>query len=482
MSTSDIPKEKLPLGQALAFGVGQMAHQIFDSGVGALGLYVFNVSVGVSPVLIGVASSVARGVDLFTDPLAGYLADSWRHKVGPRALIALGSIVGGLFFALIWLFPPGLSPTVYFLWLLVSYSITSAGWSFCSIPRYALGFEMTSDPYQRTKLLAASAFMAHLCNLGLAWSYALTQLPVFGGTVNGARWVGSTMGVAIIVFGLTAAIFCKERDAKELPALAGGEETRAASLKDFFVAMKRVKNSHAFLLLIAVVGLMIVGTVSTSFGVDQLLAVFYVGNGSQARGSVIMGGASTAWIGAGLVVTPLCLWLSRLIGKKWTVALFLGLAWVGAGVKWICYNPSHPWLFVIPHALFGAGIGSIAALAPSMTADICDIEESVSGARDTGMFSAFYNWIIKLGMSLGMILTGLLLSLAGYHATNGGYQSQTARTILRMRLVDIGVPALMIGLAVVLLFRYPITARQVENVRAKLARQPPPAGAAAKPV
>src|ERR1700729_3380332 len=116
MTKPEAPAEKLPLSQTLAFGVGNMANQIFDSGIQYIVLQVFNISLGVNPFLVGLAQSVARGVDLFTDPLAGYLSDSLRHRFGLRFYLAMGSVVGGICFALIWLFPLGLSPTAYFTW------------------------------------------------------------------------------------------------------------------------------------------------------------------------------------------------------------------------------------------------------------------------------------------------------------------------------------------------------------------------------
>src|ERR1700686_4846372 len=108
MTKSETPAEKLTVTQTLAFGVGNMANQIFDGGIQYIVLQVYNISLGVNPFLVGLAQSVARGLDLFTDPLAGYLSDSFRHRFGLRFYLALGSLVGGIFFALIWLFPLGL--------------------------------------------------------------------------------------------------------------------------------------------------------------------------------------------------------------------------------------------------------------------------------------------------------------------------------------------------------------------------------------
>ncbi|HEY1764702.1 MAG TPA: MFS transporter [Opitutaceae bacterium] len=460
----------MPVGQTLLYGIGQMAHQIFDSGVGYLAFYVFNISLGVSPILVGVAQGISRGVDLFTDPLAGYLSDSMRgHKWALRLLICAGTLLGGVCFAMIWLFPSGLTPFGYFVWLLGAFSLASAGWSFCSIPRQALGFEMTHDTHERGRLMATASFAALLCNLGLAWSYAATQLPIFKGTVDGSRWVGGAMGAAIIAFGLPFAFFYRVPGSSARPDLARADVVRRASSTDFRQALGRMCRCRPFLMLIATVALVIIGMLSTTYGVSHCIALYYLSSGSQPRASIILGGGNTAWIVAGMVFTAPTVWLSRRIGKKEALMAFLSVSIVGALLKWVCYNPRWPWLYTIPHALFGVGIGAVAALVPAMTADLCDLEEAVSGARDSGMFSAFYNWTIKLGISVSIALSGVVLNLSGFDVSHGA--SQGGRTILLMRLIDTSFPAVTIGLAVLVLSRYPITADQVEAVRVTLAQR-----------
>jgi len=453
MATTEEPPDKIPLGQTALYGIGQMAHQIFDSGVGFLALYVFNISLGVSPVLVGVAQAISRGIDLFTDPLAGYLADSSRrHPWRLRLLIAAGTVLGGVSFALIWLFPSGLTKLGYFFWLLGCFALASVGWSFCSIPRQALGFEMSRNSYQRAKLMATASFLALLCNLVMAWSYWATQRPIFGGTVNGARWVGGGMGVAIIVFGLPFALLYRIKPTAEPAALVSSDLVRAAGPKDFLRAIQRVRQCRPFLIVAGVVALVIIGLLSSTYGVCHVLALYYMSGGSQAQASILLGSSSTAWILAGIAVTGPAVWLSRRIGKKSTLMGSLVIAFAGAGLKWICYDPRWPWLFVVPHACFGLCIGVVAALVPAMTADICDGEEATSGARDSGMFSAFYNWTIKLGISVSIALSGVLLNLSGFNVAAG--RAQLPHTILTMRLVDIGFPAVSFAAAIALLSAY----------------------------
>lgn len=459
MKAADPAADRPPRSQYLSFGIGAWANQIFDNGIGTLAFYVFNIGLGVDPFLVGLAQSLARGVDLFTDPFAGYVTDSFRSRFSLRRFIALGSIVGGVSFALVWRFPLGLSPTAYFVWLLVCFSICSAAWSIFSVPRYALGFEMTSLPHERNQLMTFQALMATGLNLLLAWSYRFIQRPVFGNVLNGARWAGSAMGVAIVIFGLLSVAWAKER-----PAPARAADT-SPGVGDFFRSTKRVGQSRPFRLLAGSVAFALAGVIGT-FAVAPYLLIYYVCGGDQARGAAMVAYASTAWIVTGIVLAPLVLALSRRIGKRNTLFGFLGLAFFSCSLRWLCYNPALPWLVLLSYGCFGAGIGGLAAMAPSMTADVCDYEHLATGRREAGMFSAFYSWTLKFGMTIGYAITGLLMDLTGFHAVKGAHP--TAAMVTRMRILDSAYPAVMLALALIMLRRYPITTERMAEVRTAL--------------
>ncbi len=459
MKAADPAAEKPAPSQYLSFGIGAWANQIFDSGIGNLAFYVFNIGLGVNPFLVGLAQSLARGVDLFTDPFAGYVTDSFRARFSLRFFIAVGSIVGGLSFALVWLFPTGLSPLGYFIWLLVCFSICSAAWSIFSVPRFALGFEMTSLPQERNTLMTFQAVMATGLNLALAWSYRVIQWHGFGTPVRGARWVGSAMGLGIVVFGLASVLWARERPA---PARAPGS---APSVGDFFRSTGRVARSQPFRLLAGSVAFALAGVIGT-YAVAPYLLIYYVCGGDQAHGAVFVAYVSTAWIVTGIILAPLVLWMSRRIGKRNTMLTFLGLAFVSCFFRWLCYNPALPWLALVPFASFGAGIGGLAAMAPSMTADVCDYEHLATGRREAGMFSAFYSWTLKFGMTIGFAIAGLLMDLTGFHAGNGA--QPTAAMITRMKILDSAFPAVALAIALLLLRRYPITSARMLEVERDL--------------
>ena len=439
-------------------------------GIVTLAPYVFNLGLGVNPAWVGFALAVPRLVDLFTDPAAGWLSDRWRRRWGRTRFIGVGSVLSAGCFAATWWFPSGWSAHAYFWWLLVFATTTAIGWSILSVPWQALGFELTDNYHERTKLMAASTLILGLAGIIYGWSYAAASQPWFGGLVTGARWVGSAMAGSILLTGLVTARVCRESPLADEPAEP--EETRLARLASgapragAVAAVRRVLGSRPFLLVASAVVLMCLGVFSVT-GMTPYIGIFFVEHGDQAKGAILIGASSTVWQGTCLVVSRLVAPVERRLGKAGALMLFLGLALLGNLLKWVCYNPSLPALYVVPAFFFALGFTGLWTLAPSMVADICDYEAAETGRRDDGMFAGFYSWMIKLGSTIAFAVGGLLINATGFNAAAGGVQA--SGTVLKMRIVDFSVPALTIALSLWLVSRYPLTETVMKSLRAKAA-------------
>jgi GPH family glycoside/pentoside/hexuronide:cation symporter len=160
------------------------------------------------------------------------------------------------------------------------------------------------------------------------------------------------------------------------------------------------------------------------------------------------------------------MWLSRKIGKKEALLVFLGVALAGTAMKWICYNKTWPLLILIPPTTAGMGYTALWVLTASMMADASDLDECETGNQDAGMFSAFYLWTVKLGTSVSLAISGILVALTGFNVAHGAAQSH--RTIMLLRTFDFSAPALGIIVAMAFISRYPITALQMDKVQETL--------------
>jgi len=450
---------RLTVRARVAYGVGNFASLTTGYGIGSLANFVFNLGLGVNPALVGMAQAIPRLVDLVTDPLTGHLSDTLRARWGRRVFVAAGAIVSAVFFAAIWLFPTGLSERGYFLWLLGFSCATYIGWSLLSVPWQALGFELTEDYHERTRLMAAATFFGGLAGIFYGWSYAATKLPWFDSTIEGARWVGGAMALSILISGCASALYVKERPVSE-PA-----QSHTGGLRGFGEAAGRVLASGPFRIMGGAVALMCIGVFSVG-SIGPYIAIYYIKAGNEVEAAVLIGAAATAWQGTSLLLAAPVSWVSARVGKNRALILFLAVALVGNCLKWVCYQADHPWLFVVPSICFAAGFTALWTLTTSMTADICDWEEHRTGLRDRGTFAGFYVWVIKLGSTLAFALGGVLINLTGFDVAKG--TAQGAETLWRMRLVDFGLPTVCIAGAMLLLLLYPLTELKLQEMRGRL--------------
>ena len=153
----------------MAIGFGE-ASSIGRQGIEHLAMPIYNITLGVSPVLVGSVLGLVRFVDAITDPLAGWISDSSISRWGRRKpYMFSAAIICGLIFPLIWFVPAGWSEIAYAGYLLAALLIYFSAYSFFNIPLIALAFEATPDYSERTSVQAYKAFFVHSMGIISAW-------------------------------------------------------------------------------------------------------------------------------------------------------------------------------------------------------------------------------------------------------------------------------------------------------------------------
>jgi GPH family glycoside/pentoside/hexuronide:cation symporter len=170
-----------------------------------------------------------------------------------------------------------------------------------------------------------------------------------------------------------------------------------------------------------------------------------------------------------LFFIPLISLVATRIGKRHTLVLALVAALTGNLIKWFCYTPAQPLLFLLPPLLIAFGFSALWTLTASMLADVCDLHELNTGNRNEGTLNAMYAWVMKVGSTLAFALSGILLNITGFDQALGA--SQSPATILSMRLIDIGVPAVAVLAAIGLTWLYPISEDRAYQIREELERR-----------
>lgn len=460
--------DRVPIVQKAAFGAGHLVNNLLP---GALGIFMFFLltAFGMDPFLAGILGGLPRLFDAITDPIMGFISDNTRSRFGRRRpYIFAGAILSGVLFALLWQLDENNSQTFNFWYFLIVSLIYLIGNTIFSTPLIGLGYEMTSDYNERTRLMAFSQIVGQVAWMIVPWFWVIIANPdLFESQAVGVRRLSIIVGAICIVLGVLPAIFCKGIDASHM----GNRKELSfrslfSNLKDLFQGIVEVSKNKPFVKLCGATFLVFNGfqmVASFSF----FIIVFYMFKGDYG-----LAGNWPAWFSTisamvtAFMVIPIITWMANKVGKRKAFIISTAISIVGYGLKWWGFNPDNPWLIFMPIPLMAFGIGGLFTLMMSMTADVCDLDELNNGMpRKEGTFGAIYWWMVKLGQGLALVLGGLVLKTVGFDQT---LAQQTAETMTNLRIADIAIPAFTAGLAIWVMWTYSLTEERAREIKAEL--------------
>ena len=457
-------EDRISIPQKIIYGLGAFVNNLLAAAIGGMSI-VLNLGLGMNPALVGLLGALPRLVDAFTDPLMGYISDHTNSRWGRRRpYIFVGAIAVGIIFALLWQLPPGKSETYYFWYFLIGSLFFYLAYTVFATPWVALGYELTPDYHERTRVMAVQNFMGQLAYLVSPWFlWVMQNNQLFDDMVTGARSLAIAIGAVVIAIGILPALLLRERyqnvAAKEL------KTTLVASTLNFFRGFATALKFSPFLKLCLATFMVFNGFMLVA-SFQSYVIIYYVFAGDKSLGSQYAG-----WSGSVSALATFCViffisWLSSRIGKRRAFFVSIGASMAGYALKWFCYSPQYPLLLLIPAPLIAFGLGGLFTLMGSMIADVCDLDELESHERREGMFGSIYWWVVKLGMAAALAIGGILLNTTGFDVALGGDQAES--TIFLMRLFDVGIPLVASAVAIWMIAAYPITEQRAHEVRVAL--------------
>jgi len=457
-------EDRILFPQKISYALGMFVNNLQAAALPAM-VVILNLGLGMNPVLVGIIGFIPRIFDAVSDPMMGYISDNTRTRWGRRRpYILIGAILAGIIFALMWQLPPGQSESFYF-WVFMTASIFFfLAYTVYATPFVAFGYEMTPDYHERTRLHAFANTVGQIAWLGVPWFYAImANEKLFRDKVHGARTLAIAVGIAVAVLGIVPAIFCKERYGS-----GPRDETKRGfwgNMKLFFKGIGITFKCKPFVKLCGATFLVFNGfQLGISFSL--YIMIYYLFNGSDSKAGTLLGWFGMLTSVATLAVIPLTGWIATRIGKRKTFLITISLSIIGYALKWVCYNPEHPYwlLFAAPFVAFGTG--SLFTLMGSMIADVCDYDELETKQRREGVFGAIYWWMVKVGMALAGLLTGIILNASGFDVALAAGQS--VKTLFLLRLFDVGIPIVTSAIAIFIIATYKITEQRAREIRLEL--------------
>ncbi|MPQ46699.1 MFS transporter [Marinifilum sp. N1E240] len=457
----------VPFGQKLAFGSGHLANQLFPAALGVF-MVVLVMSLNMNPVLAGILGALPRFLDALTDPIMGFISDNTKSKWGRRKpYILLGSAITGVAFMVMWQLNPEDSQTYNFVYFLIVSVFFYIGYTIFATPLIGLGYEMTSDYNERTRLMAVSQWMGQVAWMIAPWFWVIIYDPsIFASAPEGARILAIWVGGICMVLGILPAIFNKEMIVPDKSKMADlSMKDLAVNAKEFVRGIKLTIKNKQFMKLCGSTFFIFNGF-QTIAQFAMFIIVYYLFQGDK-----VAAGSWPAWFGTisamatAFLVIPIVTKLSERVGKKnaFVIATFVSI--VGYALKWWGFNPANPWLMFMPIPFLSFGIGGLFTLMMSMTADVCDLDELNNGERREGMFGAVYWWMVKLGTALALLTSGIVLQMVGF---NESVDQQSVETLTNLRIADIVIPIVTALMAILLVWKYDITESRALEIREAL--------------
>lgn len=470
-------EDRIPFLQKVIYGLGAFINNLLAAAIGGM-VIVLNLGLGMNPALVGLLGALPRLTDALTDPLMGYISDHTKSRWGRRRpYIFVGAIAAGIVFALLWQLPGGRSEALYFWVFLGGSLLFYLAYTIFATPWVALGYELTPDYHERTRLMAVQNFIGQFAYLLSPWFLWFMQRDFFADMAQGAAGLAIIIGGAACLIGVLPAIFLRERhsDAGAPPAAQevtgvgargpGFVENMKRNTIDFVGGFIATLRFRPFLKLCAATFLVFNGFIMIA-SFQSYVIIYYVFAGDTVLGAEYAGWSGTLSFVSTLCVIVLVTRLSTMFGKRRAFFISTGVAMAGYGLKWFCYDPDHPLLLLLPAPLMAFGLGGLFTLMGSMIADVCDLDELETHERREGMFGSIYWWVVKLGMALALAAGGVLLNITGFDVALGG--DQAPQTILLMRLFDMGVPFITSALAIWAIHSYTLSEERAYEIRTAL--------------
>lgn len=448
---------KLSIRTKLAFGAGDLGPAIMAAINGFFLLdFLINLA-GLRPGIAGTILLIVKLWDAVNDPIVGWLTDKTQSAMGRRRpWLLFGAVPFGLAFFLHWVVPP-FDDTGRFWYYLVVALLLDTALTVVGVPYTALTAELTPDYDERTSL---NAFRFGFSILGgVLAAFFHTQIVA---AFPGQPLIGNSVSVFIWAVVAVAGFLVTFAGTKEPEYRPRAETKEPGFLEGFLIAFR----NRAFVLVTVIY---LLSWLTLQFVQNNLFiyARDWVGVDVGMFGFILLAlqFSAFAWL---LVWTRVSEWIGKqrvyYIGAAVFVAVLLGLFFIQRGQTTL--------LFVLA-IVAGAGV-SVCYLVPwSLLPDVIELDELETGQRREGIFYGFFVFLQKLGLSLGLFISGQVLDFAGYIQAEPGQAvpPQPESVLLALRFLVGPAGALIILLSFIAVYLYPITKEKHAAIRAELERR-----------
>lgn len=461
---------KLTVKEKVGYSLGDAAANLVFQMMLMFQLKFYTDVFGLEGLVAGTVLLVARVADAFVDPAVGVLSDKTQTRWGKYRPWILWSVVPFCVFYVLAFWNPGIeNKSLVAIYATLSYVLLMSSYSFINTPYCSLGGVMTGDIEDRTSL-NTYRFVAVTIGQIVVQGATLPLVDFLGGDNRQQGWLLTVAIFAVLSLGCLLTTFRATRERVSPPP------TQTSSLReDLRVTMSNASWRSVIMLTFFLFITLSMWSSAMSFyfryDVDQkALADFLGGLGMVVdRGHAYSVGFSLFNISAALMqllgIVFLSERLARRYGKKEVVEFCLFLTAVVTVLFWIPAKTDVTLMYLLS-LLRSLVYAPTIPLLWAMMGDVADNVEYLNNRRSTGLCFSTMTFSLKVGLGIGGVLTGFILSSFGYVSGDVLVQGELAET--GIRLTSSIIPAMALGVAVWAISRSPITKNYNEKMQSEL--------------
>lgn len=442
---ADNPNIKLGWNDRIGYGMGNFGMAWVN---GMMSAFLMKYLTDVSLVDAGVVSfiiAISKLFDGISDLIMGRIVDSTHSKLG-KARVWLVRMCIPLAIATVLLFsiPASMTGMVKYVYVFIIYNlVNSVFYTSMAVPYNALISLSTTDTNEHGMFGNIAMIFQTIANICMN-TFFMTMVVKFSGAAEpymieaqrGWTLAAAVVGLIIVLSALICVLGTKERTVK---ATEEGKKAEEIPTKD---ALKSLFSNKYWLLMI--LGMFVIFFIIVLYSAG---AIFYCSDvlGDYALYTPVNNALSIAQF-AIMFVTPF--FMIR-FGKHKTYMVGLiatGLGFLGTGLV----GTNLP-LLIVFNVLKGIGLGASGGMAFGMVADTLEYGQWRDGIKPVGMGNAAISASQKLGLGLGQVALGAILSFGGYDGSVA-VQSESAKAAITF--LYNWLPAIMIAVTFVIMLFY----------------------------
>ncbi|MEO0514295.1 MAG: MFS transporter [Planctomycetota bacterium] len=229
--------DRVALRTKVAAGTGEAVINIGINIPKNFSFLIYNIVLGVTPTLLGIALFIPRIWDAFLDPLMGAISDNTRSRFGRRRpYMLMGGVMTAAGIGLLCVFPRGMhevlpgqiwgidrSDLFYAGYLMAVSMVFYTFMTVFAVPYGALTMEITRDYSERTRVMSFRTLFTYASGLLIGWLYAIAEAdwdlltdPTTGepDPIRGSYAIGALLVVVVLVCALVPTLLvCEPKQA-----------------------------------------------------------------------------------------------------------------------------------------------------------------------------------------------------------------------------------------------------------------------------